>query len=217
MARRRKSRNSWFGEPKRHAKAARLGWSHRKGRGRKKSRNAGAMGVLSSIPSAAKSGFKTDALKRAGWIIGGNLVTTWTASKLMDAVSILKSSTFARVGTTLAVAGGVAAASKLAISGHSSDILTGGILSGLTRGLRELFPSVFGGMSDDLDGMGDYVDPRQIAMARNGIGDYVDPRQIATARNGINDYADFRQIQAPVKLDGLQDSMVAEEIAMAGY
>ncbi len=215
MARRKrhKASNSWFGHPRAHAKAARLGWRHRRGgRGRRKHRNAGAQSLsLGNLTKSATSAFDYGAMKQVGWLIGGNLVTTWTADKLMNAVSALKTNSLTKAGTKLLCAGIAAGATKRFVSAsHANDVLSGGMLSAVTGLLRETFPSYFGGLSDD--GMDDYVDPRQIAYARPGINDYVDPRQIATARPGINDYADLRQAEHPVRLDGLQDDMVAAEI-----
>jgi len=217
MARRKrhKASNSWFGHPRQHAKAARLGWRHRRKGGRRRHRNAGAQTLsLSNLKGAATSAFDYGAMKQVGFLIGGNLVTTWTAEKLMNMVSILKTNSITKAGTKLLVAGVAAGAAKRWVSpAHANDVLSGGMLSAVTGLLRETWPSYFGGLSDDgMDGMYDYVDPRQIAYARPGINDYVDPRQIATARPGINDYADLRQVENPVRLDGLQDDMVAAEI-----
>ncbi len=215
MARRKrhKASNSWFGHPREHRAAAKLGWrrGHKKS-GRRKHRNAGAQSLsLSNLSKSATSAFDYSAMKQVGWLIGGNLVTTWTADKLMNAISVLKTNSITKAGTKLLVAGVAAGAAKRWVSGgHANDVLSGGMLSAVTGLLRETWPSYFGGLSDD--GLDDYVDPRQIAYARNGISDYVDPRQIATARNGISDYADLRQVEHPVRLDGLQDDMVAAEI-----
>ena len=208
MARRGKKRkfrdNIWFGNSKGHAKAARKGWKHRGHKRSKRCRdNPGAVSIKSPV-KALTSAFNIDLAKRAGFVIGGNLLTTFVADKIIGSVDMLKSNKAANVLVVLGMAGVAGAAAHRFMPSRGSDVLLGGMLAGLTRTLKMVWPSQFGSLGDDLE------------QDMEGLYDYVDPRQIMApmGTRGFGDYGTVPQATGAMRLDGISaDMAVAEEIA----
>ena len=207
MARKRSKRrfrdNIWKDNAAGHRKAARKGWSHR--RGRRHWSNPGGEAVSIKQPmKALTSAYNLNLAKRGAFVVGGNLLTTLVTDFIAGKVAIIKDNKMANVATTLVVAGLAGAGAKRFMPARADDVLLGGMLAGLTRTLKMVWPSQFGNLSDDLEqDLDDYVDPRQIMapVGTRGIG-------------YTGDYGSVPQATGAVRLDGLAaDQAVADEIA----
>jgi hypothetical protein len=216
MARKRRFRdNIWFGHRKGHRKAALKGWrkrGHKRSRGRKCRSNPAS--ITAAPMKAVTSAFSKDLLVRGGVIVAGNLATTLAADALISRVDMLKNK-WVNVVTVLVTAGVAGTLAKKYLPKYGDDILLGGMLAGLTRGLKTAFPNQFGNLSgdDDLDGLDDFVNPNQV-MRPIGMNDYADPRQLMApiGVSGFGDSATVPQATRAMQLDGLADMAVAEEI-----
>lgn len=214
MARRKRKHrdNVWFDHKSLHRKAARKGWRHRKHS--RRDNPVAATSIMHPV-EAVKSGFKPTLLKRAAWIVGGNLLTTFVADKIINSVSMIKDNKILNVLTVLGTAGLAGAGARMVpvamVKANADDVLLGGMLAGLTRTLKIVWPSQFGNLSEDLEGLEDYVNPMNIGRPI-GVSDYVNPLQIGRPI-GVSDYGSVPQAAGALKLDGLSaDEMVANEI-----
>lgn len=233
MARSRRRRfNAWFGAPILHRKAARRGWGRRRSKGRRTRRNAGMSGMFGKTTSAATSGFKMPVLKQAGVILGGNILTTWSAEKIMGALPTLKNNKILNVVTVLVTAGLAHVAARRFLPKYAPGVLIGGVLAGVTRGVREFAPSVLPssclgddmeglgwdleGLGEDMDGLGDWTIGPKNAYSAFPLGSYAHMGQPLVGTAGFGDYANMGQSGQKhyshlVKLDGMD--AVGEEIA----
>lgn len=206
--------NAWFGHRKGHRKAARKGWQKRK-HGRRSRRCQSNPSITAAPMKAVTSAFTKDLLIQGGTILAGNLITVFLADMAISRVDLLKNK-WANVAAVLATAGVTGTLAKKYLPKYGNDILIGGMLAGLTRGLKTAFPNQFGGTGlgeDDLEGLEDFVDPRQV-MAPIGMSDYADPRRLMApvGTSGLGDSATVPQARGAITLDGLADLAVAEEI-----
>ncbi len=227
-SRRRSRKNSWFGQKRRHSKAAKLGMRRRRS-GRRTRRNAGAHSLsFGSVSRSATSALKVNVLKDAGVILGGNILTTWSAEKIMGAIPALRSNKFANVATVLMTAGLAGVFTRRFAPKYANSVLIGGALAGVTRGIRTLAPNLLpssclgddmDGLSEDLDGLADWMaSPGNIARAfpLHGIGSYAHIGQPVVGTGYMGDYANMgqsgqQQFAKMVQLDGMD--AVGEEIA----
>lgn len=190
---------------------------HRKKKGRKNPSFAASF----SPSSIVKPVFSGARWKNVAAQIGGLTATTAASTFLIGKVSQLQGDgivqKLGRVGVRLAMAGVAAMVAKKASPKYYDEVLNGGMLSGISYGLQEFFPTYFKGLGEGEDwfdyGLSDYADPRQMANPY-GMSDYADPRQMANpyGMSGLRDFADPRQMANPYGL-GYQDSLVAEQLA----
>jgi hypothetical protein len=140
MAKRKRSRNAWFGSFRKHRK-------HR--------RNAGGRGLVGGLFASAKSGFKASEIKTAAAVAGGNIGTQVITDHLLPLIPIASQYPIFNPILSGVVAGILAGTSKMVLKGHAKDILTGGMLVALTRTLKIIAPGTFGtlSMGDDLEGL----------------------------------------------------------------
>lgn len=242
MRKRRSRKNAFWGRPRLHSKAARKGWGRR--RARRGRRNAGAMSLVKNTTRSLGAGFNTKVLKRAGTILGGNVLTTWSEGMIASRVPFLRSHPIAEVLSLFILSGmaSIAAAKTPARKYlNPSDILIGGMLAGITRGAKLLFPGSFStcGLGEDMDGMGGlFIGPQNTNYAFPLLNGYAGPHALAQGvrdgiagmgwapgpgnptigTSGMNDYAQLYQTQAPTvitALDGMAaNAEVSHEIGM---
>ncbi len=242
MRKRRSRKNAFWGRPRLHSKAARKGWGRR--RARRSRRNAGAMSLVKNTTRSLGAGFQGKVLKRAGTILGGNVLTTWSEGMIASRVPFLRSHPIAEVFSLFVLAGAASVvAAKTAVRKYVSpaDILIGGMLAGITRGAKLLFPGSFAtcGLGEDLEGMdGWFANPHNIGTAFPLLNGYAGPHALAQGvregiagmgwapgpgnptigTSGMNDYAQLYQTQAPTvitALDGMAaNAEVSHEIGM---
>ncbi len=218
MRKRSRRKNAFFGFPRLHSRAARLGWGRRKSR--KSRRNAGTASLVKSTTRSLGAGFQTKVLKQAGTILGGNVLTTWSEGMIASRVPQIRSHPAVEVLSLFVLAGAAgvfAAKTPLRKLVNPSDVLIGGILAGITRGAKYLFPGTFTtcGLGDDgMDGLnGWYANPHNIGTAFPLLNGYAGPAAIAQGvREGIagmNDYAQLYQTSAPTLINTALDGMAA--------
>lgn len=220
MARRRHRRfNAWFGAPLLHKRAARRGWGRRKAR--RSRRNAGSLS-LGGISRAATAGYRVNVLKKAGTILVGNIGTTWIAGQIQNFLPILRNNRILDTLTVLSTAGLASFVTRrirpIGKVLHPDSVFIGGILAGVTRGLKNFAPGILPSscLGEDMDGLGDwFINPGLVnsAFPLHGLGYAPGPGTPIVGTHGIGDHAMHWQTQpgSVVQLDGLD--AVGEEIA----
>ncbi len=180
------------------------------------------MSLVNRTKSAAFSGFKPNVLVPASTILGGNILTTWSAGMIASKLPVLKSNKVLDVLTVGLTAGLAGMATRRFAPKYANNVLIGGALAAVTRAIRNFAPSILpssclgddmDGLSEDLDGLSDWMaSPRNIrnAFPLHGMSAYPGPSAPVI---GMNDYAMNVQTtpQALVQLDGMD--AVGEEIA----
>lgn len=215
--------NYWSGNHSGHSRAARLGWRRGKRRVR---RNAGtsvtgiAKRTYSTVRGAAGKAFSGKLAMDGLELIGGGVASQYVAklleahvpyyghfvakSKWLDVLNV-----FVATGITATVASKIPGLKK-----STRNVLLGGVVSGLNRGLTELFPGTFRGLGEEMDGlgwdvagMGDYIHPRQIAHAVPTMQPYPGAHAMAhhpamhPHMQGLGNFADPRQIMHAIQAD----------------
>ncbi len=231
----RKSRkNSFWGHPRLHSKAARKGWGRRKSR--RTRRNAGGMSIVKQTTKSVREGFAPSTIKKATAILLGNISTTWYVDQIASRVPMIRSNPLFEIGSLLLLASGNALVAKRIWPKHANDILVGGILAGVTRAVKTVLPGRFptcGLGEDSMDGMGDYsyvqgmgnlgsggfIGPfvASRAFTMQGIDGYASPHAPTIGTHGLGDEAVYQQVQGNqgrnlVTLDGLANMAVMQEI-----
>ncbi len=219
---RRKRKNAWPGSPRLHARAARKGW-RRKG-SRRTRRNAGSF--VSTGTRSIGAAFNAKVAKEAGVILYGNISTTFASDYLQGMFPVLRSNAALDVLSVLGVASlnGYVTGKFRMTSKYAQNVLTGGLLAGVTRLLRKVLPGKFStcGLGEDLEGFGDWTpSPAQFARPiMAGLGWAPGPGTPQIGTHGMGDSAVWNQTfpgnyqhQAGsplVTLDGMGD---ADEMA----
>lgn len=158
------------------------------------------MSTFAKPLGAVTAGFKPDFLKSAAVVVAGSFATSFISGKITSMVGALGSNKFAKVATTLLTAGLVGLAAKKVMPRMAHELFAGGVISGVTEGLAEVFPSV---KQIGMQGY-DYGDELGINWQLGGMRDFADPRQVqyaVPARQpiaGMRDFADPRQVQMAV-------------------
>lgn len=155
--------------------------------------------------------------KKAATILGGNISTSWSANKAMEFLPVLNSNPIFGIATVGLMAGVNGVLARRFAPRYADGILVGGILAAVTRLAKMVLPGHFAtcGLSDDLDGLGDwFADPRNIGSAFR-LGSYA---HVGQPTIGMSDYAIQPQVQPGnvVQLDGLSgmaNAEVSNEIA----
>lgn len=188
------------------------------------------MSLVRQTTRSMQAGFHTNTLKHAGTILAGNVGATFFQDRLAGVVPMIRSNPLFEVGSLLALAGLQAFVVKKFIPKilNANDILIGGILAGVTRGVKAIIPGHFTtcGLGEDMEGLGDdleglgawFATPRSIGSAF-ALRGYASPQAPTIGTHGLGDEAVFNQIQGNmghnlVTLDGMANDEVGREIAM---
>lgn len=136
------------------------------------------MSLVRQTTRSLKQGFSTNTLKTAGTILAGNMGATFFAEKAANFFPMLRSHAAIEVAALLGIASAQAVFVKKFIPKmlNANSILVGGILAGVTRGIKAIAPGSFTtcGLGEDMDGLGSYfVSPNQIAAAIGTHGQHV--------------------------------------------
>lgn len=213
--RRKRRKNVWKGASRRHAKAARKGWRHRKHRRnpvafnykRRKHRRNPGLGQLTAA-------FDPKLLMKSGAVVGGMLATNWATKKVVDFVPVsflqTKPGNFI---SELAVAGLLSQGVKYVAPGFAGPIFFGGVLDVLKRAADTYIAPILGG---GLAGLADYLTVGNAMSARplSGLG-YDDD---GGALEGLDDYLTVGNAASARPLNGYMsgEGAIAEELAVAG-
>lgn len=205
------------------------------------------MSLVRQTTRSLKQGFSTNTLKTAGTILAGNMGATFFAEKAASFFPMLRSHVAIEVAALLGIASAQAVFVKKFIPRmlNANSILVGGILAGVTRGIKAIAPNSFTtcGLGEDMDGLGDFVNPFNIAHSinphgqyvgiphpnqfvyGNGFGAFARPDQPMIGTHGIGDHATGlpagqvlahgMQPRLIHALDGLANLAVQEEIAQS--
>lgn len=176
------------------------------------------MSIVRQTTRSLRAGFATKTLERAGTILAGNMGATFFTEKLASIAPMIRSNTFFEIASLLGVASVQAFVVKKFIPKmlNASDILIGGILAGVTRGVKAVLPGSFTtcGLGEDFEGMGDsyYPTPWQVNHAiltsngypagmgyapgpdtkmlqMSGMGAFANPNQPFIGTHGLSDHA----------------------------
>lgn len=166
-------------------------------------------GTLSRLPQAATRGFHLNTIKTAATVVAGSFITSFLSGKAQSALPVLGSNRFVKVATTLLTAGLVGYAAKKVAPGRANELFAGGMISGVTEGLAEVFPNI---KAIGTSGLEDFANPMNVGMPyqMHGLQDFMDPRQVGgaiSARQPIAGLNEFVSIPAIAHAPGL----------MAGY
>jgi hypothetical protein len=162
--RRHSRRNAWFGNSIGHRKAAFRGYRSWLGKhSRRTRRNRGSTsirGIVGKSKAQITKGVRV--LPTAGAILLGNVGATWGVEQLAKHLPILRTNKYAEVISLFGlgiVEGMLSKHIPVGIIKRSSNAFyVGGMLAGVTRSLKYIFPGTFStcGIGDDMDGMGDW-------------------------------------------------------------
>ena len=175
--RRRRGRNAWFGNKRRHRAAALKGWRGRSRKGRKgkrrKCRNGSRRRWMNPLGGIGKVIPSMGNLKEAGAVVAGSMGAAYLTGKASSALA----------GTIPMIDKGAGRA----VLGLASAFLLGKLPrfgSGLQVGaLAATITGVVGDLMQGrpMFGIGDYLTERQVADARQ-LRDYLTERQVTDAR-----------------------------------
>jgi len=167
-------------------------------------------GTLGKLPQAATRGFHLNVVKSTATIVAGSFLTSLISGKAQSMLPVLGSNKFAKVGTTLLSAGLVGMLGKKVLPSRANELFVGGMISGVTEGLGEFFPSIKTG----LKGLADYDLQDELAGSQaailSGMGDFANPMTITNAPQlmaGMNDFLDPNDLRRTVGTHGVGDFM----------
>ncbi len=190
MARRKSRFNFWAGNRLGHSRAARLGWRRKPRRTRRNGTSlvGVAKSTYSKVKTSTMKGFNTSKVMQGMEVIAGGVATQYVAKALENHVPFyghfVAGNKWLDILNVFVAAGVTSTAASMiplkAVKGSAGNVLLGGIISGLNRGLTNLFPGTFKGLGEEmgdfgpgLNGFGDF------GPGFNGMGEFVSPQQIA--------------------------------------
>lgn len=180
------------------------------------------MSLVKQGTRSLTAGFNGSVLKKATAILLGNISTTFYLDQIASRVPMVRSNPIFEIGSLLLLSGGNALVAKKIWPKHASDILVGGILAAVTRGVKTVLPGRFStcGLGEDMEGLGMYeyvhglgnfvIGPHstQTAFSMSGYGGPMTPKigthglgwapgpnmpEIGT--HGLGDEAVYQQVQ----------------------